>query len=249
LRRTLLFPDMPSPLIGITTTRILGSSPSTSFQAVMTNYTDAVTSTGGLPVLIPTGMAGAALAELMARLDGVLLSGGGDVDPARYLQSLRAELREIDAERDSMEIALVRLAAEQQKPLLAICRGLQVVNVAQGGDLYQDLSAVFPSGADHDQPDGTEMDEVHVVEIDEGSLLRKIVGQPRLGTNSFHHQAAAQIGAGLRVVARAADGIVEALELEGHPFGLCVQWHPEKMPEHPVMRAVFTAFIDASRVG
>ena len=238
---------MASPLIGITTSRIQADASRPFLQAVLSTYTDAVYSAGGLPVLIPAGVAGPPLMELFARMDGILLSGGGDLDPARYQQTPRIELRQVDAARDEMEIDLARMAADARKPLLAICRGLQVVNVARGGDLYQDIASSLPTGAGHDQPEGMEQETVHVVEIREGSRLRGIVGQSSLGTNSFHHQAVDRVGSGLRVTARAPDGIVEAMELEEHPFGLCVQWHPEKMPDHPIMRSLFTAFVDASR--
>ena len=238
---------MASPLLGITTSRIRADPSLPFLQAVLSTYTDAVYSAGGLPVLFPAGVAGPPLMELFARMDGILLSGGGDLDPACYQQTPRIELREVDAARDEMEIDLARMAADARKPLLAICRGLQVVNVARGGDLYQDIASILPTGAGHDQPEGMEQETVHVVEIREGSRLRGIVGQSSLGTNSFHHQAVDRVGSGLRVTARAPDGIVEAMELEEHPFGLCVQWHPEKMPDHPSMRSIFGAFVDASR--
>jgi len=238
---------MASPLIGITTTRIQAKPARSSFQAVMSTYTDAVASAGGLPVLIPGNMEGLPLTELFTRMDGLLLSGGGDIHPTFYRQTPRVELREVDASRNQMEIVLARMAADARRPLLAICRGLQVVNVALGGDLHQDIASSLPAGLCHDQPEALEHETVHVIEILEGSRLRGIVGDSSLATNSFHHQAVDHIGRGLRVAARTSHGIVEAQELEEHPFGLCVQWHPEKMPDHPTMRSIFASFINAAR--
>jgi putative glutamine amidotransferase len=157
---------------------------------------------------------------VLAAIDGLVLAGGGDIDPAQYGAVAEPEVAGVDPERDAWELALVR---EAELPILGVCRGAQVINVARGGTLIQDLPA--RTTADHrviDRPD----DEVHVVELTEGSRVREAVGVDQLVANTLHHQSVDQLGAGLCIVGWADDGTVEAIEADDGPL-IGIQWHPE----------------------
>ncbi len=151
-----------------------------------------------------------------------------------------------DAARDRMEISLSRWVVERAKPVLGICRGMQVLNVALGGTLYTDTSE-HPGVQRHTYYPGMPFDlRPHAVQVAEDSTLARVVGRPLLMVNSLHHQACREIAAGLRVSAYAPDRMVEAIEAPGHPFALAVQWHPEALPDAPEMRALFEALVAAS---
>jgi putative glutamine amidotransferase len=196
------------PLIGITTS---GRTDSGHFR-LSTSYVDAVRRAGGIPILLPPGEP--FQAELLARLDGLILSGGGDVDPAVYGGKPHPTMFSIDAERDASELALVRQLVERGTPALCICRGAQVANVALGGTLVHRGPAESPGS-------------LHPINVQPGSLLAEVMGQVEVRPTSWHHQAARAVAPGLQVVAQAADGTIEALELPDHPWLVAVQWHPE----------------------
>lgn len=201
---------------------------------------------GGLPLLIPFGLNDATLRALYGRLDGLLVSGGGDIDPAHYGQAMLASVGGVDAERDRTEMTLVRWLADSDKPFFGICRGAQVLNVAMGGTLYQDVSE-HPGADRHSYyPDLPYDLRPHEVKIEEESVLARVIGQPILTVNSLHHQAIRDVAPGLKATALAPDGIVEAVELPGRPFVLGVQWHPECLPDAPEMRRLFESFVNAS---
>ena len=179
-------------------------------------------------------------------MDGILLSGGGDIAPARYRASSSPLLRGIDAERDSAELDLVRWAIEGEKPILGICRGLQMMNVAFGGTLIQDIASEMASAFLHDFPDTPGDLIAHTVDMKPG-LLHEIQGRiASLETNSSHHQAVRKLGKGLRVSGRSPDGIVEALEIPGLPFAAAVQWHPERLLRRTEARALFNGLTHAA---
>ena len=206
----------------------------------------AVEKAGGLPVVVPLGLEAASLRRLFARLDGVLLAGGGDVDPARYGAAPHPLAAGVDAQRDEVELSLARWAADDGKPLFGICRGAQVLNVALGGTLYGDI-AEHPGAERHTYYPGLPYDlRPHAIKIEEDSRLARVIGQPIVTVNSLHHQAIAQLAPALRAVARAPDGMIEAVELPEHPFALAVQWHPECLPEAPEMQRLFEAFVVAA---
>ncbi|MCJ7513394.1 MAG: gamma-glutamyl-gamma-aminobutyrate hydrolase family protein [Anaerolineales bacterium] len=235
-----------APLIGLTT-----SLPTTDLSAKLADriqaYVRSVELAGGLPLIVPYGLPPATLRQLYGRLDGLLLTGGGDLSPERYGRTAVTELRSLDPERDETELQLARWAADDPKPLLAICRGLQVINVAAGGTLFQDLPSQRPGPIRHD-PEGQPSEQpVHAVSIAEDSLLAARVEAPIVQVNSAHHQAIEQPGSGLRPIAFAPDGVIEAAELEGHPYYLGVQWHPERMPARPESAALFQGLIAAAR--
>jgi putative glutamine amidotransferase len=237
---------MSIPLIGVTASRIIGSRglPSISINEA---YLQAVVRAGGMPLMIPLDVTDEALRELLPRLDGVLFSGGGDVEGARYASDAHPQIREVQPDRDRVEILLVEEAIHLRKPFLGICRGIQVINVALGGTLFPDIPSQLPEALKHDYyPDWPRDYEAHAVTLDPDSRLATILGLAQLEVNSLHHQSIHQPAPGLWITAYAPDGIVEAVELPGHPFGIAVQWHPEWMQDHESMQALFRAFVQAA---
>ena len=233
---------MPHPLIGIT--RHPHDDPDRAILDTLLNaITRGVEQAGGLPVHVPLGLSEATLHELYARLDGLLFSGGGDVQPGLYGAVMHASIGGVSEERDKTELRLARWVAADSKPFFGICRGAQMLNVALGGTLYRDMSE-HAGAIKHTYPSDTDAaTRPHEIKIEEDSLLAHIMGQPLMTVNSLHHQAIRLLAPGLRAVAVAPDGIVEAVELPRHPFALAVQWHPECLLEVPEMRALFEAFV------
>lgn len=237
---------MSLPMIGLTTYRSLSQQGYPQF-AQSEAYTRALAQAGACPVMIPLGLPEAALQTLLARLDGVLFTGGGDVDPARYGNPQHPLVADVDPNRDQLEIGLLHELTRAGKPFLGICRGLQVINVALGGSLYEDLLEQRPGSLEHRFYPGWPREHLaHAVQIEPGSRLAEILSGPTFPVNSLHHQGIQRLAAGLRPTASAPDGLVEAFELPGHSFGLAVQWHPENLQEHAPMRALFQAFVRAA---
>ena len=239
---------MPAqPLIALVATRQTHPKRAPTYE-IPQAYLDAILTAGGLPILLPTSLPITALPELVNRFDGFVLSGGGDVDPALYGGHLDATVHSIDPERDAFECALIPLVLQADKPLLAICRGAQILNVALGGSLYEDIPSALPAALRHDWYPNIPRDYLaHTVEIEQGSRLAEILGTRKLHTNSLHHQAIRQPAPGLEAVARAEDGVIEAVELPGKRFAIGVQWHPECLPEDPAMQRLFSEFVNAAR--
>lgn len=206
---------------------------------------EAVWRAGGEPVTIhphaPDGAADPAdVATRLARFDGLLLPGGGDLAPHRYGEpDTHDAVYDVDEEQDGFDLELARQALDARLPLLAICRGLQAVNVALGGTLQQDMGG----------PDREHRHVLHPVAVERGSLLEQATGADKLLASCYHHQRVALTGAGLTVVARAADHTVEALERPGHPgWFTAVQWHPEDTADHdPAQQGLFDALVRATR--
>lgn len=223
--------------------------------SLATAYQDALIRAGGLPVVLPCTSDPELIAQAVARADGVMLTGGDDLVPEYYASDLppplRAKIRTEDAQRDACEFALVTEAFRQPRPLLAICRGMQIINVALGGSLIVDIPSQCPSSTIHNRID-VPREPVHEVEIAPASMLQKIAGGNRLDVNSTHHQALDRIAPPLKVVARAPDGVVEAIELlapdpAAPPFLLGLQFHPDRLAQHhPQHQAIFNAFIAAA---
>jgi putative glutamine amidotransferase len=208
-------------------------------------YVKWVLDAGGLPILFPNVVPSQAAAYL-STVDGLILTGGDDVDPSLYGQERRPECEETDPVRDAFEVALVRAARKRAIPTLAICRGLQVANVALGGTLVQDIPAQVRSPLRHRKEDADPEPPLHEVSIVEGTRLHAIAGgASTLRVNSFHHQAPDRVADGLRVTARTSDGVVEAMEDPALPFFLGVQWHPERATGDPFTKALFAAFLEA----
>jgi putative glutamine amidotransferase len=236
---------MTRPLIGITTARVLNNS-NIHVMSVAEAYVQAVYQAGGLPVLIPLGIAASDLDSLLERLDGLLFTGGGDIEPERYGGQPHPRVYDVDLDRDNLELSLVAMVAQQGMPFLGICRGFQVINVAFGGGLYEDILDQHTGALKHDYFPGYPRDQlVHPVQVTPGSRLAEILGQTQVEVNSLHHQGVRQVPPALRTTALAPDGIPEAVELPGHPFGLAVQWHPEWLQAHASMRNLFEVFVEA----
>lgn len=243
---------MPKPLIGLTTEHFSSSyrpEKDRDVEGVLVTYINAVLGAGGLPVLIPLSIQGDDLRALYERLDGVLLPGGCDIAPAYFNEEPSPNLGTVDLDRDRSEIAVAQYALNEGKPLLGVCRGMQVINVAQGGSLYQDLpSEYFAPLARHAHPVSEFPREhlAHLVRVEEESHLARVLGNPIVTVNSRHHQSVKQVGQGLVVVAKAPDGVIEGVEKPGHPFALGVQWHPENLQTQPEMKRLFEKFIEAA---
>jgi len=218
-------------------------------------YHQAIETAGGLPLVMPPTISAAVIKDCVHRCDGVLLTGGDDVNPRLYSANRSgAVLKTVsatpdDGQRDLRELLVIDEVFRQRKPLLAICRGHQILNVALGGTLYLDLPSQRPGGIRHRRMD-KRCDVVHEVRLTPHSLLARITGRKKLGVNSTHHQAVAKVAPPLRVSALSTDSVVEGLELEAggrvHPFLVSVQFHPERMVEHhPEHAAIFAAFVQA----
>ena len=188
-------------------------------------YVDGVRRAGGeAAVLLPLPLSPDDAAGILSRFDGLLLTGGGDINPARYGEDRHPTVYGVDDDRDAFELALARAAIEAEMPVLGICRGMQVLNVALGGSLEQhilDRSALLPHG------DPTQGAVLHAVALEPSSRLAATVGADRTMCSSHHHQAVARLGEGLTVVGHSDDGLPEAVELDGAPWIVGVQWHPE----------------------
>lgn len=192
-------------------------------------YTSAVERSGGVPIVVPPFGDAREAARLIERVDALLLTGGEDVDPSRYGEPRHATVSTVSGPRDATEIALVLEARARGIPTLAICRGIQLLNVALGGSLVQDIPAEWPGALDHD-PGGDRGARTHEVRIEPGSRLAATLGTPALHVNSFHHQAPRRVAGALRATAWAPDGIVEGVEpVADEWWALGVQWHPEEL--------------------
>lgn len=219
-------------------------------QAQGRAYIEAVVTAGGIPVLIPLNLSEVMLKAIYDSLDGILLAGGEDLAPATYGETPHEKLGEVDEERDRVELELTRLALSDGKPLLGICRGIQVLNVAAGGTLYQDLAAQQPDALHHFLPvaDYPRDYLAHQVDIAPDSHLAKALGVTAAAVNSRHHQAVRAVAPGMVVVARSPDGTIEGIESPTHPFAVGVQWHPENLAaDADGRRGLFEAFIAAAR--
>jgi putative glutamine amidotransferase len=215
-------------------------------------YTDAVIAAGGLPQVFPATTSKSVIEEAVRRCDGVLMTGGDDIDPKLYAPDLPEALAKtvgpLEPERDVWEKDLIAEVFRQQKPLFGICRGHQMLNVALGGTLLVDIRSQRPDALNHHRMD-RKMEPVHEVTITPESLLGKITGRQALAVNSTHHQAVGALAPPLRAVAESADGIVEALELKEpgrQPFLLTVQFHPERLIDgNGVFLQLFRSFVEA----
>ena len=237
---------MKKPVIGITVSR-KPDKVEGFLDFVPSAYPTAVRIAGGIPLLIPNDFPLDELPGLVNDLAGVLLSGGGDVHPSRYQQELHSKTHHTSSERDALEIHLAQLAVQSDLPLLGICRGHQLLNIALGGNLYQHLPDERPSNINHSTPDSIAKDHIaHQVKIAEESALHHILEVDTLDVNSRHHQAVSTPAPNLKVTAYASDGLIEACELAGHRFCIGVQWHPENLQMMSEHKKVFTSFIAAA---
>jgi putative glutamine amidotransferase len=202
----------------------------------------------GEPFLISNATSLAHLPALRLTLDGVLLSGGGDIDPVWYSAEPHPSISGINKSRDRLEIELARLAVTTDWPLLGICRGCQVLNVALAGSLYTHIPDQVHSTLTHNVTDTWAANHLsHEVEIHPGSVLSALVQRQKIMINSRHHQGIRELAAGLVVTARSSDDLIEAVEMPGKRFCLAVQWHPENLQHIPEHQGIFTGFVAAAR--
>ncbi|MGE5397139.1 MAG: gamma-glutamyl-gamma-aminobutyrate hydrolase family protein [Chitinophagales bacterium] len=210
-----------------------------TFQ-VRSSYIRAVERAGGVPVILPAVRSDYAVERYVEYCDGFILSGGGDLDPLLWGEEPHPGLGEVDPERDQFELALVQGLLQKNKPGLFICRGLQVLNVALGGDLIQDIV----SDILHRQT-APRYSPSHEIQIEKESLLYSLLNNDSVRVNSFHHQAIRKLGNGLKITAYSRDGIVEAVELPGSSFILGVQWHPEDLRDEGSFR-LFSRLVESA---
>jgi putative glutamine amidotransferase len=235
-----------SPLIGVSTSITVGASPERAY--VNSTYLHAVQQAGGVPVPLPPQLSAASLQRLGAELDGLLLTGGGDVDPALWGEAPHPKLYDVAPSRDTLETSALHLALGRSLPVLAVCRGLQVLNVALGGTLYQDVATEPGTQLPHSQKEPRDQ-PTHKVKVASGSRLAETLGADELEVNSMHHQAIHRLGRGLTAVAWAPDQLVEGAEWDDPArFVLGVQWHPEELVGHSEpARRLFSALVAAAR--
>ena len=241
------------PLIAVTTSEVRMSQaitltpegePPQREMALGLRYLEALEVAGAIPVVMPP--LPAELAEaLLTRVDGVCLSGGPDLDPGAYGERRHERTGPVESELDEFELAIARAADRDGLPILAICRGMQVLNVARGGSLHQHLPDLQAGDVEHRQSaPGTEA--THAVTIRESSRIARVLERTRTEVNSFHHQGVARLGDGMVITGRAPDGTVEAIEAMDRDFVLGVQWHAETLVHRPEQAALFQAFVAAA---
>ena len=216
---------------------------------MLPGYMNGIAAAGGIPVILPLTEAEADALEVFDRCDGLLLTGGHDISPALYRQPRSSRCGPTCRARDRMESALYARALVEDRPVLGICRGIQLINVLQGGTLYQDLPTEFDSPVEHHMaPPYT--NAAHRVRIQRETPLHALLQTERMGVNSYHHQAVKTLGADLEVMAVSEDGLVEAVRHRGKPFVWGFQWHPEfDYHVNPNSRKIFEAFLAACQRG
>jgi putative glutamine amidotransferase len=230
-------------LIGITT---YGRQAALPFS-LPSEYIDAVRAAGGIPILLPPGEIEPAI--LLDPLDGLIISGGGDIDPVCYNGFAHPTIYSVDAERDAFELQLAKFALERHLPILGICRGLQILIVACGGTLIPHIGDVYGTSALHrlEPEPGRCLPTEHLVRIDVKSRLANCVQNSHISVVSLHHQAVDKVPYGWQVVAHAPDdGVIEAVEHEHHPWAIGVQWHPELSTLNPSHQRIFQALVQAA---
>jgi putative glutamine amidotransferase len=209
-------------------------------------YVDAVRAAGGVPLVLPPGEADPE--RLLDLVDGLILAGGGDIDPETYGGDSHETIYLVSSERDDFELSLARGAIERRHlPILCICRGTQIMNTALGGTLYSHIPDHFGSKVDHRLP--PRRPTRHPVRVEGDTVLARILGETRVETCSWHHQAVRQLGEGLRTIGWAEDGVIEAVIAEEHPWCIGVQWHPEMQIGEAAQDRLFAAFVGAARRG
>jgi len=231
------------PVIGISSYPRNGTPPG---FAVPCGYVDGVRRAGGIPIVLPPGDPDPA--HYLDLVDGLILSGGGDLDPESYGGKPHQALYSVCSERDSFELKLVRAVLERQdRPVLCVCRGMQVLNVACGGDLHIHIPDSFENAIAHRRPE--RLPAEHHATVERSSRLATTLGVMDVIVQSWHHQAVREVGRGLRAVAWAEDGVIEAIEHDSHAWCLAVQWHPELQPHDPVQQRLFSELVAHSANG
>ncbi len=245
---------LSKPLIGLTCNSNHGPDwarhpPGHYTDFVFREYPRAVEFAGGIPILIPVMEDLEAARAVVSRIDGLFLTGGPDISPRLFGEEPKVGIREMDYDKDLMELELVREAERAGMPILGICRGIQLISVAFGGTLYQDIFTQVSDCLDHNQKAAKRVN-THTIKVTKTSKLFKIVGAETVWVNSNHHQAVKDLPPGFVTSAVANDGIVEGIERPDYPFLIGVQWHPEGTWAHDeVSRNIFAALVEAARRG
>jgi putative glutamine amidotransferase len=237
------------PLIGIPCFSTERADSRRPVYASNKSYVRAIERAGGVPLLLPPMDLPESRAAALAAVDGLLLTGGGDLDPAYYGEAKLPQCDEPEVERDTLEFAFTQDALAERLPIFGVCRGMQLLNVARGGNLIQDLATQRPEVARHDHSDHPRTYRAHSIAVNPASRLSGILGVSRTMVNSFHHQAVDRPGAGVEIVAWSEDGVAEAMELADYPFALAVQYHPEELvtDDDEASERLFRAFVEACR--
>jgi putative glutamine amidotransferase len=237
---------MPKPLIGVTAASLTYLN--VRRELTNTAYIQSVITAGGLPVIIPVSLDHVDWNDLYQRLDGILFTGGVDIRLDHFDGEPHPRIDEGDDARDALELPLMRRVVNDGKPFLGVCRGLQVANVALGGTLFTHIDDQLPGAIKHDYyPDLPRSLIAHKIRVDEVTHLSKILHEPILDVNSLHHQGIKDLAPQWKPAAYSPDGLIEAIEIPDHPFGLAVQWHPEELQDRADMRALFKAFVDSTQ--
>jgi len=236
---------MAKPLIGITPN--VRDTPNRGPEHVLLSaYVGMVADAGAIPLIVPAVASVDEARGVLERLDGLVMTGGKDIDAREYGQETRYPDRLAHPDRVASDFAYAAAALAMERPTLGVCLGVQVMNVAGRGTLHQHLPEDLPGTAEHeDDDDGNSPD--HDVLIEPGTKLAELLGMTRVHVNSYHHQAIAALAPGWRVSARAEDGVIEAIERVDRPFYLGVQWHPERMRGSEVTRRLASALVSAAR--
>jgi putative glutamine amidotransferase len=239
---------MSAPLIGLTTRSLNSPTSGLPMIASPRSYTEILMWAGAVPLLVPLNLKTELYPALLSRLDGIIFTGGGDLDPARFDGPPHEKVYDVDSERDQTEIDLLAHARKLGLPFFGICRGVQLINVALSGTLYTHISDQLPSALEHSCfPANPPEYLAHPVKIEPGSRLAQVIGKTSLQVNSLHHQGIHRTAPEAIPTAWSPDGLVEAIQVPNNPFGIAVQWHPEWLPEDPSSQALFTAFIETAR--
>jgi len=207
-------------------------------------YVTALESAGLIPLIVPPLSSSDTASAVLDSVAGLVLTGGEDVDPARYGEKRHEKVRSVSAARDATEAALIKEARERGTPVLAICRGIQILNVALGGTLVQDIPSQCETDIVHDEESARDS-RTHEISVEPGSLIARAIGTEHCTVNSFHHQSVKRVADGMRVTARSPDGIIEGLEsTDENWWVMAVQWHPEEMTDsaEPWDQGLFKAF-------
>ncbi|CAN2255425.1 gamma-glutamyl-gamma-aminobutyrate hydrolase family protein [Bacillus vallismortis] len=234
------------PVIGISGSIIIdqgGRFPGYKRAYVNDTYVQSVLDAGGVPFIVPVINDEETIDQMIQQIDGLVMSGGHDVNPLLYGEEPLAKQGSVFPERDEFDQLLIKKAIAAGKPVFAICRGLQILNVAFGGSIYQDLSYIENASIKHDQYNNTEV-PTHTIDIEPGTHLHSVFGDTAL-VNSFHHQAIKDVAPGFLISARARDKVIEAIEMESSTFVLGVQWHPEMLTKgYPLMLKLFETLVE-----
>jgi putative glutamine amidotransferase len=231
------------PVIGVT------SNLQDQLLSLSMSNIDALTESGAVPMVLPNLLDEDSVDVLVKKLDGLLVTGGGDIDPTLFGEEPHQKLGGITPERDTFEINIIKKMLELNKPILAICRGCQIVCIAAGGDMYQDIYTQIEGNVIQHSQRAPKWHGSHYIEIETGSMLHQITKSTKFKVNSFHHQAVRSMPDQFEVCATSSDGVIEAFESKQHSFVLAVQWHPECMIEkgdQPSL-AIFQSFVQAAR--